>query len=517
MLNPIHKIKSNLINFLLLLLLISTIILGIILVNQKQVFKGRAALSNCPNKFIMGLNGPVDDKIKQLFTTPSLSFIPIGWKDFQPTEGAGFDFTETDRRIDWAITNGQTPTIKFCDGDCFPDWARQMDQPIDSGYCCSSEYVCRVLKDDAYIVNAFKQAVEAMASRYKDKVHYWDYGIEPNCRGYNPARYTRWLRSFNEAVKSQDPNAAVIGGHLAGANTDYLRSMYENGAQPYFDRIAIDPYGQYGQPLDYTGIENLRALMEQHQDGNKLIWVGEWGIDSAYGEQQQANLIGQGLDYLASKSWIEAAFYHNFECDIGVTNCSPGGSGYIGFGLLRGDGTEKLSFEIFKQHIDACVEPTNTPTPSLTPPPTLTPTPFITLTSIPTTTPLPSQTLTTTITPSRTLTPTRTPTPSPIVKLDQGPTETLTRIPTPTPTYILSINFTPTPTLLPGSAGYSPSPTSVSVKYDLNTDGKVNSFDAAIFISYWRQRTGSNIVKIDFNGDKVINSADYSKLLVNWN
>lgn len=308
--------------------------------------------SSCPNKLIFGLGGPMSDKIKELYTKPSINFFAVAWGDIQPTVDSSYNFSTMDQAVDESIRDEKIPAVRFCDGDCFPNWARQMDKDVDKPYCCTSDYVCRVLKDDSTIVSAFQAVVRAMVTKYKDKIHEWDYGLEPNCRGYSPSLYTRWLGYFAEAVRSADPSAVVIGGHLAGGNNDYLRSMYENGARSYFDKIVLDPYGV---PLDYSAIEGARNIMVANGDENKKIWLGEWGIPSENDEGRQANLIGEGLDYLAGKSWIEAAFYHNYECELSVPNCSPGSQGYLGFSLIRSNGTTKPSFDVFKNKIAACI------------------------------------------------------------------------------------------------------------------------------------------------------------------
>jgi len=394
------KNKKNLINLLLLGILVLALPLGVDLIRKQQIIKSRAIADpivfvgdnveqkdgkwiakdpqisleltsplgppvsqvispsptvppspSCSYKLIFGLNGPVSEKIKQLYTNPSIRFIAVGWKDFQPNPDPAYNFTSLDNQVNEAIADGQTPAVKFCDGDCFPDWARQMDQEIDRSYCCSSDYVCRVLKEDDGIVQAFKNAVQAMVARYKGKISQWDYGIEPNCRGYNPGRYTMWLKHFSEAVRAANPNAVVVGGHLSGANTDYLSAMYAQGAGQYFDRVAVDPYGQ---PLDYSGLENIRSIMVNQGDSDKKLWIGEWGIATNNDESRQASLIQEGLNYMASKPWIEAAFYHNYECELWANSCSPGSPGYLGFGLLRSDGTPKLAYDTFKNAVSSC-------------------------------------------------------------------------------------------------------------------------------------------------------------------
>lgn len=210
--------------------------------------------SSCPDKFIYGISGQITDKIRQLLTPPSISFIAVGWKDFQPNAGSTYDFSSLDNQINSIIAAGQIPAVRYCDGDCFPDWARQMDLAVERSYCCTTDYVCRVLKEDSATVQAFKDAVTAMVTRYKDKINQWDYGLEPNCRGYSPSQYTTWLKYFSEAVRAVDPNATIIGGHLSSGagSVQYLQGMYDAGAKPYFDKFAIDPYGE---PLDYSALD----------------------------------------------------------------------------------------------------------------------------------------------------------------------------------------------------------------------------------------------------------------------
>src|SRR3990172_9539806 len=185
------KNKKNLINLLLLGILVLALPLGVDLIRKQQIIKSRAIADpivfvgdnveqkdgkwiakdpqisleltsplgppvsqvispsptvppspSCSYKLIFGLNGPVSEKIKQLYTNPSIRFIAVGWKDFQPNPDPAYNFTSLDNQVNEAIADGQTPAVKFCDGDCFPDWARQMDQEIDRSYCCSSDYVC---------------------------------------------------------------------------------------------------------------------------------------------------------------------------------------------------------------------------------------------------------------------------------------------------------------------------------------------------------------------------------------
>lgn len=82
---------------------------------------------------------------------------------------------------------------------------------------------------------------------------------------------------------------------------------------------------------------------------------------------------------------------------------------------------------------------------------------------------------------------------------------------TPTPATTTSPTATTTTTTT------SPSPAAQTQAtfspYDLNSDGRVNSVDAAIFLQQWR----TNSRTIDFNQDSAINSFDYALLKKNLN
>ncbi len=173
--------------------------------------------------------------------------------------------------------------------------------------------------------------------------------------------------------------------------------------------------------------------------------------------------------------------YNVYVCDIFGTNCNL-------VGTIVGTVPPVYSFSIpamfnYAQvvivkvidfnncetfHIETCVLPTNTPTPTQTPTrtPTNTPTPTQTPTRTPTNTPTPTQTPTPTLTPTPTQTPNITPT------LTPTPTQTPTLTPTNTPTPTLTPTNTPTPTLTPTNTPtptLTPTPTQTPTPTPTNT------------------------------------------------
>ena len=89
--------------------------------------------------------------------------------------------------------------------------------------------------------------------------------------------------------------------------------MYDAGAAPYFDIMAMQGYGLWSAPTDhrmqprvmnYGRVEYVRDLMVANGDGHKPIWISEMGwnavpdsiADKSFG---QVTLAQQ----LAMKCW----------------------------------------------------------------------------------------------------------------------------------------------------------------------------------------------------------------------
>ena len=75
----------------------------------------------------------------------------------------------------------------------------------------------------------------------------WEIWNEPNdahfwTTGPDPARYATLLKAAYTAIKTNDPDATVLGGSIVFNDTPFLEGMYANGAGSSFDGLAIHPY-----------------------------------------------------------------------------------------------------------------------------------------------------------------------------------------------------------------------------------------------------------------------------------
>ena len=144
-----------------------------------------------------------------------------------------------------------------------------------------------------------------MVSRYKGRIRYYQLWNEPNIYPewgnypISPEDYTRLLKIGATRAREADPNAVIIAGALAStialqpdaappnnALNDllFLQRMYDAGAAPYFDIMAMQAYGLWSGPTDrrmqprvmnFGRPQFVRDLMVANGDANKPIWISE--------------------------------------------------------------------------------------------------------------------------------------------------------------------------------------------------------------------------------------------------
>jgi hypothetical protein len=180
-------------------------------------------------------------------------------------------------------------------------------------------------------VQDFADFVSAVVSRYKGRIRYYQLWNEPNIYpewGHypiNPEDYVELLKAGAKAARAADPNVVIIAGALAAtinlqpnavpdqqslSDLIFLQRMYDAGAAPYFDIMAVQGYGLWSGPTDtrmHPRVLNIshhlfiRDLMVKNGDARKPIWISEmnWNaapedIDPRYGRvtlDQQARYL----------------------------------------------------------------------------------------------------------------------------------------------------------------------------------------------------------------------------------
>ena len=153
----------------------------------------------------------------------------------------------------------------------------------------------------------FGDFVYALVGRYKGRIRFYQLWNEPNiypeCGIYpiSPEDYTEMLRIGATRAREADPDVVIIAGALASTielapdaappgnalnDLVYLQRMYDAGAAPYFDIMAMQAYGLWSGPTDhrlhprvmnYGRPQFVRDVMVANGDANKPIWISEMG------------------------------------------------------------------------------------------------------------------------------------------------------------------------------------------------------------------------------------------------
>ena len=209
-------------------------------------------------------------------------------------------------------------------------------------------------------LEAWSGFVEQCVARYKDRIHYWEVWNEGN-GGFNDGHHTtedyaKLASAMYAAAKKSDPNA-MIGLTSASFDPDYLEHVIlaqkAAGTPASFDYLCIHPYeladniGRPGGDVPYLWMTHLlRDSMKKSapEKADSEVWITEVGRniarrkDQAVAEQEAAAALvkiyvmalAQGI---SSVQWFEAQDPANEE---------------PGFGLLKRDGSPRLSYRAFK-------------------------------------------------------------------------------------------------------------------------------------------------------------------------
>jgi hypothetical protein len=254
--------------------------------------------------------------------------------------------------MDWNSINGAGPNVWRWDAtDLFVREARSYGLAIVAiaGYSprwaepasCPASALTHCLPASPETYAAFAHQV---AARYgslspipdlRNSIEAWQVWNEPNHVPFvqptvDVRQYTAILKRAYVEFKAADPAATVIAGGTSPApdaanGTDmapltFLKGIYNNGGQGFFDAFGHHPYSFPCSPLidaswsAFTQTRFLHDLMAKNGDGAKKIWATESGAptasnvasgcnagpNSSVTEAQQAQFVA---DYL--KGWTQ--------------------------------------------------------------------------------------------------------------------------------------------------------------------------------------------------------------------
>ena len=200
--------------------------------------------------------------------------------------------------------------------------------------------------------DAFEKFAFAIASKYKQKIRYWQASNEPDVT--KPARanqYVIMLKAFYRGVKRADPDNQVVLAGQAGEGHRRLDIIYELGGKGYFDILASHSYTRPRLPEEggyLQRIASIRKTMQKHGE-DKPLWVTEMGWNGveasmleylrakypshrAYSGTEETQARGLARLYLlsATEPWIKRVYFFNLAQQAAYDEENHNGDAYIG-------------------------------------------------------------------------------------------------------------------------------------------------------------------------------------------
>lgn len=220
--------------------------------------------------------------VREMGASTIVEFFPWAYIETQKEQ---YSWYQADRIIKHAQQQGIHIIARM---GLVPDWAKPPNTTLN------------YLPEESF--DEFGNFLAVFAERYAGQVDHYIIWNEPNLAfewGYqniDPSRYARLLQAVYEPIHTTNPNAVILAGALAptleppgspnGLNDLlYLMGMYEAGAAPYFDALAVHTYGltypaadePAPETLNFRRVELVRQIMRHYGDIEKAVYITESG------------------------------------------------------------------------------------------------------------------------------------------------------------------------------------------------------------------------------------------------
>jgi hypothetical protein len=211
---------------------------------------------------------------------------PFDWSQIEPEPDA-FDWSEYDRIVE-ALATRDIQILAILSNS--PAWS------IDEDATDGSARLPMDIEDFGIFVDAFTE-------RYAGSVGFIQIWDAPNRREawgnqpVNPRAYMELLATAATAARQRDPSMRIIIAELAWSqrqgdmdDLSFLQRIYEAGASPYFDAVAVglpggsvSPYDRWVDPVrpNMSRAVLYRELMVNMHDATTPIWATSYALAPA--------------------------------------------------------------------------------------------------------------------------------------------------------------------------------------------------------------------------------------------
>ena len=199
--------------------------------------------------------------------------LQAGWAKCEKVKGV-YDWAWLDNVIDYAVANNMEPWLETSYGN-----------PIYEGGGGVSLLNSLMTSPEGYA--AYDRWVEALVTRYKDRVHEWEVWNEPDhpMQKIAPETVAELNIRTADIIKRIQPDANIAGLAFAShSNTEYLdrflKVISDRGKLNQFKWISYHSY-DFRPEDSYKGVMSLRAVIEKYSK-TLLLRQGENGAPSGY-------------------------------------------------------------------------------------------------------------------------------------------------------------------------------------------------------------------------------------------
>ena len=214
-------------------------------------------------------------------------------------------------------------------------------------------------------IEAWKNYVSNVCTRYKGQVTAWEIWNEENIHGFwlpspDANAYVALVKQTTPQIRAADPAATVVMGGVAGLDPNYLDNCFKAGVADYVDAVAYHPYPEALTFMNYTPQESncryivswLRWLISTYTTKPIQIWLTEFGWTSCTGTPpgvseatQAAYLLRSMVSYGGCQ--VDRVYWYN--AWDGAQNPADSESNY---GLLANDFTKKPAYSYYKTFLN---------------------------------------------------------------------------------------------------------------------------------------------------------------------
>jgi hypothetical protein len=195
-----------------------------------------------------------------------------------------------------------------------------LDECVDAARAAGLHVLMVVTGDPAGIPDpeGYAAKLGQLAEHMRDRVRAYEIWNEPNSRAFyagDAIDYATLLRAAAPAVRQADPQATIVAGSLARADTRWLKLFYRAGGRGLYDVFSVHPYEQNGAAAaSVRGVERLRGfrrVMLAHGDRSP-VWVTEigWHGGARTTPARQALHLRRVAPVLASLRFVRMALWY---------------------------------------------------------------------------------------------------------------------------------------------------------------------------------------------------------------